>query len=366
MTTAPHITDLLDPELLGAMVEQRYVRAQQHPEAALTVYNYTSAAQYERVWNDVTLACRGLIVDSAGVVVARPFRKFFNYSEHVDGQLPSDEPVHVTDKLDGSLGILYPLGDRWAIATRGSFSSDQAAHGTKVWNERYATTFTPTPGWTYLFEIIYPENRIVVDYGDIDDLVLLGAVEIRTGRSIPLTEARAGWPGPVVTELEYHTLADALAAPQRENSEGVVIHFTASDQRVKFKSEEYMRLHRIVTGVSERRIWEALSSGDDLNAWLDAVPDECYAFVSTTRDALLAAHAARHSQFVEQYEAIHSALGEGSTRAQFAASVNQLPDRAERAAMFALLDGRTIDELVWNGLRPERHIPMFALSEDNN
>ena len=35
--------------------------------------------------------------------------------------------------------------------------------------------------YTYLFEIIYPSNRIVVDYGSSRRLVLLAAVHTQTG-----------------------------------------------------------------------------------------------------------------------------------------------------------------------------------------
>lgn len=38
-----------------------------------SMYNYTAKAQYDKLWNEVTLQCRGLILDGDGNVVARPF-----------------------------------------------------------------------------------------------------------------------------------------------------------------------------------------------------------------------------------------------------------------------------------------------------
>ena len=35
-----------------------------------------------------------------------------------------------------------------------------------------------TRSWTYLYEIVYPENRIVLNYRGLHDLILLGAVDI--------------------------------------------------------------------------------------------------------------------------------------------------------------------------------------------
>ena len=46
-----------------------------------------------------------------------------------------------------------------------------------------AEPFCPKPGKTYLFEIIYPENRIVVDYGDYKGLVLIDVIDNETGKS---------------------------------------------------------------------------------------------------------------------------------------------------------------------------------------
>src|SRR3954469_17993310 len=171
-----YIDQLCDPALLADMVGGGYIRTQNHPSLPLLIHNYTEKAQYENVWNAATLACRGLVVSRDGRVLARPFAKFFNHGQPGAPELDLDGPVAVTDKADGSLGVLFPTPDGWAVATRGSFDSEQARHATKVWRSRYAGSFQPPEGLTLLFEIIYPGNRIVLDYGDLDDLVLLGAV----------------------------------------------------------------------------------------------------------------------------------------------------------------------------------------------
>ncbi|MET9842806.1 hypothetical protein ABZZ01_34320, partial [Streptomyces virginiae] len=75
---------------------------------------------------------------------------------------------------------------RWRVASKGSFISAQA-----VWAQRRldgADTAALHPGTTYLAEILYPQNRIVVDYGDRRDLVLLAAFGL-DGTEVPLAEA---------------------------------------------------------------------------------------------------------------------------------------------------------------------------------
>jgi RNA ligase len=86
--------------------------------------------------------------------------------------------VRVFDKMDGSLGILYPTSQGMAVATRGSFTSEQALKATEILHEKYPEWAQITYDWfrsnfdanwyevnyTDLVEIVYPENRIVVDY----------------------------------------------------------------------------------------------------------------------------------------------------------------------------------------------------------
>ena len=258
------LNDVFDPAELASAVQTGHVRLQRHPSRPLTIYNYTEAGQYAGAWTPVTLACRGLVVDAAGAIIARPYRKFFNHSEVHAPQLDAAAEVLVTDKADGSLGIIYHDGDGPAVATRGSFASDQALHATELLRARYGG-FVPPTGLTVLVEIIYPGNRIVVDYDGLDDLVLLGAVDIATGRTYG-PAAVPTWPGPVVETFGYATFAEALAAPPRAGREGLVVHFTAADQRVKIKYADYVRLHRLVTGLTARTVWDVMANGGDLDA----------------------------------------------------------------------------------------------------
>lgn len=323
------LADLLDLKLLNSMLEQGFVRAQQHPDLPLTILNYSEKAAYDSVWNDVTLQCRGLIYAESGQVLARPFRKFFNLGQIGAPELDLEEPAIVSDKLDGSLGILYPTGrthrDAYAVATRGSFTSDQALHATEVWKERYARKLMPRHDWTYLVEIVYPENRIVVDYAGRDDLILLGVLETATGRPVAMTY----WPGPCAETLAYASLAEALAAPERPNCEGLVVYFPATDERLKIKQDDYVALHRILTGTNARNVWEVaavkacalyirepqhwgsflgidaaraeecLALGD---TWLAEVPDEFHEWVrETTAEARETAEALRN-EALELYD----------------------------------------------------------------
>ncbi|MEL7147858.1 MAG: T4 RnlA family RNA ligase, partial [Bacteroidota bacterium] len=263
---------VFNTQLLSEMIEGKYVKVQQHPTADLFIYNYTALAQYERAWNECTLQCRGLILDGAGNIVARPFSKFFNLGEYEGQRIPA-EPFNVYEKMDGSLGILYWMKDQPMIATRGSFVSDQSVEATRMLQQLYSDAIPLLDRrFTYLFEIIYPENRIVVDYGQCRQLVLLAVVDHETGEEQPLSEI--GFP----LVKRYDGLRDIhqLKALETANKEGFVICYQ-SGYRLKVKFDEYQRIHRILTCVSSISIWEYLKEGKPLDEILERVPDEFYA-----------------------------------------------------------------------------------------
>ncbi len=324
-----------------------FVIVRQHPTAELYILNYAAKTQYERVWDNYTLACRGLILNGQGQVVARPFPKFFNLDEVVvTGEIPAlpDESFVAYEKLDGSLGILYWIDDTPFIATRGSFMSDQAQWATNLLHTRYAYILPLLDrSKTYLFEIIYPENRIVVNYGDRQDLVLLAVIDTETGaESVDLPDL--GFT--LVRRFDGYTDMEAIRAVQIDNEEGFVLRF-ASGLRVKVKFAEYVRLHRILTQVSSRNIWEYLAANQPFDVILDRVPDEFYEWVKQTSD-----------KFTAQYQAIESECRE-VFRVHGSRKETALYFQTQRypAVLFLMLDNRDYSAAIWKLLRPTYERP---------
>jgi RNA ligase len=348
------LDELFDPVDLAQAILDGFVRQQVHPSLPYSILNYAEKAVFERVWTPVTRQCRGLIVhQDTGEVLARPFPKFFNHTEPLAPVIELDEKVLVTDKVDGSLGILYPTGDGgWAVATRGSFTSEQAQHATALYQDRYAGRFTPAPGMTMLFEIVYPENRIVVDYEGLDDLVLLGSVEIATGRTFGpgADEAHGDWPGSKTAVFYFDTFAHALAAEPRAGLEGMVVQRAFGEDRVKLKQDEYVRLHRIVTGLNARAVWEALGSGQDVAEICAELPDEFHVWVVDVAGRLVRNAREIRRAAAREHEAILASLPDGWGRKEYAlvAKESEL-----RGYLFRLLDGRDISEQAWKAVYPE-------------
>ncbi|MER6154376.1 RNA ligase [Streptomyces sp. NPDC001868] len=398
-----HLTlhELLPPDELAAALEAGHVTRKSHPELPLSIYTYTRTCQYERVWTRVTTRCRGLVAeDGTGEIVALPLPKFFNVGEHETGQpyAPSlpDEPFEVYDKVDGSLAVVFHYAGAWRVASKGSFISVQATWAQRLLDGK--DTSGLVPGVTYLAEILYPENRIVVDYGDRRDVVLLAAFA-KDGTEIALAEAAKGWDGigSVVTVRPALPLAELLAmtegnrlpggvAATGTDAEGFVLRF-ASGVRAKAKFAEYVRLHKVLTGVTERDIWrghgiqrfaglpakqiaQALncsaedvvaSGGRPLDALLEQVPDEFDAWVRGVVAGIEKQVEDRERAIDEAFRSLAHLAGD---RGAFARAVRELPDAAVRPAMFQRLDGRTTELVTYRSTRPEASDP-FKNDEEN-
>lgn len=358
-----HLSDLFSLDDLQVALTEKLVIARKHPFLPLTILNYTEICQYERGhWNSVTLQCRGLIHDDNGEIINRPFRKFFNYGQVEGGNFSLTESVCVTDKLDGSLISLGMYNNIPILASRGSFESEQAIHATEIWRKKYSHIIAPTD-WTMLFEIIYPTNRIVLDYGDMDDLVLLGMVEIATGRTVgPSGVTAEEWNGPRAEVFAYNTLNEAIRAPERKNAEGLVVHFLDSNERLKIKQADYVELHRIIGGLSERSIWQHLVDGKDINEMLSVVPDEFHGWILTVATGFGNTIENNVKLVEETYSNIISSLPSDYTKKNFALIAKEHPLRSK---LFAKFNGKDYWAQLWDDIYPVGHIgPKGTITTD--
>ena len=334
------------------MHDQGYIRENAHPTLDLIIYNYTEKAQYDNEWNNVTTKCRGLIVNSKGLVVARPFDKFLNYGQNQADIMLMDYPVVATDKMDGSLGILWDYEGEQGIATRGSFTSEQAIHATELWKSKYG--FRVNAQWTYLFEIVYPSNRIVLNYDGMDELVLLGVRDIEEG-DVLLPNEVVTWRGPRTQTFPYKTLREALEAPMRPNAEGLVVYFPDLDYRIKIKQDDYVALHKIVTGLTKRRIWENMKEGQTLRDLCEIVPDEWHEWLKETYKEIFREYSVVKVTIESDYRQIRKALDKDDPswdRKEFARLVMSGEWTEYPGFMFEMLDGKDISDKVWDTVKP--------------
>ena len=242
----------------------------------LLIFNYTAKAQYEGRWNFFERVSRGLIVHAlTGEIVARAFDKFYNWLQ--GGEKSNGHIVSITEKMDGSLGILYRLNGEYRISTRGNFHSDQAGWATKFLREHYKLDGLPNE-LTLLFEIIYPENRVIVDYQGREDIVLIAARNRFTGDYLPffpdlqLLADKYGFPLPKVYSFNNITEILALTEKLDKDEEGFVVEFS-DGQRFKFKGDKYLELHRLVFSLSFKNTLQTIVT-DQVDYIRQQIPDE--------------------------------------------------------------------------------------------
>lgn len=343
----------LDFDRVNELIRGGYITKRKHPFHPLWILNYSAKAQYDRHWTPETLACRGLVVDEQNRIVARAFDKFHNYSELAEQEclrpqwerlqacLDRKEPYRVMEKMDGSLILVFDWNGYRVSASRGSFESEQE-HLAWLYLISIRPQWHPTPGITYAFELIHPENRIVVDYGDRWELVLLAAFDTATGREVG-EHTPFGRPA----HFPLHSISTALAWPGAPNQEGYVVAFE-SGFRFKVKFEEYKRLHKLLCGVTPKTIWENLAAGTGLGEIMNIAPDEWHEWMRGIEKQLSDSFCAIANECEAQLVLAHK---QGfATRKEYAEFFKQC---SYPAVLFTLLDGKDPAPIIWKLVKPQ-------------
>lgn len=324
--------------ILEGYVAKGLLYSQSHPTLPLTIYNYTDKVQWEGLWDDITLMSRGLVVDNLGNIVARPFKKFFNLSE---GRTEVTDSYDIFEKLDGSLGILFFYGGKWILASRGSFTSEQAKKGKKLL-DKYCDYSELDKNNTYCFEIIYPENKIVVEYNGFEGCILTAIFNTETGEEKPTYGHLCA------KKFNIDTPLNKLHEVIKETDEGYVIRFS-NGERCKIKGAEYLRLHKTMSEMSTTAVWDCLRNGDSILSVLDGYPDEWYQTVKDYEEYLSNAFKQEKIKVYNEFKTINISLGncDDKTFALFVKS------NAYKSYLFALRNSKDIDKLIWNNLKPK-------------
>jgi len=348
-----------DINILNDYIQKGLVVKNDHPTLPLSIYNYSRTCQYENKWDNITKSCRGLILDKDGNVIAKSFDKFFNLEEHSTEEIPNED-FEVYEKLDGSLGILFWYQGKWILASKGSFVSEQALKGKQILNSKYSVEPIPK-GYTTLLEIIYPENRIVCNYGDDEVLVVLSMISNATGKELDydsLLKINEETGLPVVKKYDgiedYKTLKNLIS----KDREGYVVRFR-NGFRLKIKGEEYVRLHRILTGFSNVDIWEYLKDDKNLDELLDRVPDEFDSWVRNTIKDIKK----EYEKLDNEYKWIFKVLmrsPQSETKKGFA---EHAKNYKHSGILFKMFEDKEYSHYIWKQIRPIYSKPFWQKEE---
>ena len=285
----------------------------------LVIFFYSRECQYDKIWDDITRAARGIIFNKkTGELISKSYEKFFNLNEMPESCLENLPKGKFTSsvKKDGSLGISFFYKDQWYITTKGSFKSEMGQWAT-VWFRKNVNVSAIKREYTYLFEIIYPENRIVIDYGDFEGLVLLGCIETKTSLEMPYSAliAEAEALGVTLTEIQtdYDNVEDLyiFCKGLPHNQEGFVLTFE-NGLKVKMKGDDYCKIHKLLSCMTPLAFWEAwdLNIQEIPKSFLAGLPEEFRDICDNLNDMIQRLHMDIYEDVQEALKDLYSRLGE--------------------------------------------------------
>lgn len=358
-------------DILNEYFEKGLIVKQSHPEFPLYIWNYSRKTEYEGLWDEVTMTCRGLVTNHEGKIVARPFKKFFNLEQR---RYTPTKDFKVFKKEDGSLIIAFQYNGEWVIASKGSFTSDQAVAAKKLFFDLSYHEKLDNENYTHLFEYCSDWNRIVVKY-DKERLILLGMINNESGEELDIQVLASDFfqkeMGFLDVVKQYDGIDDynKLKEMVGDNEEGFVVLFSNGD-RCKVKGEEYVKLHRIITNISSYDIWEHLKDRKEIEELLVDVPDEFDVWVrNKVRDLRYAYHSVYeycgkiHDRF--RYGKYNDVDPEPSKK-EFALHITKNFDKKFLGILFAMWDKNndTVDFLIWNAIKPKYEKPFWQKGEE--
>lgn len=355
-------------------IEQGNIKERPDPDPKhdLWIYCYTPKVQYDRIWDVCTTTCRGLILNSEGEIIGRPFKKFFNYDEEIGFQIygapPNLNPI-ITDKMDGSLGILCTYKNDLIFASKGSFESDVAnwfaahflsAHKDKV--EQIKNHIHRT----FLFEVITPGNRVVLDYYNNAHIKFLSSINnIDTNEKKDFSFLEKILVNHNVFDFtSIKDFGDKIKQDQNR-IEGYVlswpnfskISFQELTYRVKVKTQWYLDLHRLVFGLTPKKVWSVLRESGTIEPMLAQMPDEFCGEIRSISKNL-------NKQFTEIESEVKSIFYSrnyhlnnlGTTwRKEFALDMQANVDKKFHSLIWNLIDGKVenFKDNIWKMIEPK-------------
>ncbi len=278
------LDDWIDSNRLVQLISDKLVSARPHPSfPELIVLNYTPAAQGipPSGWDKTLSSCRGLVYNNdTREILSFGFAKFWNYGDkRHNPELPTGIP-RIFEKVDGSFLGLFFYRNKPIVYTRGSFESNQAKWAQKYIdnNLKIDNVSWSDKKFSYIFEVVIPEDKKVVDY-NFSGLVLLGYTRLFDAAEFEPYRQYTWFPDGAVRMAKEYTYEDLEELQKKEidNFEGWVATWYNRDApafRTKIKLERYVLLHRMYFQTTAEVIWELVKNKEDIRKHLTGADEK--------------------------------------------------------------------------------------------
>ena len=268
------------------LLQEKNIKIHYNDELDLHIFNYGIAADFS---DPIVQEARGIIIHIENVVlghvpslgciasvVAWPFRKFGNSHESYADSIDWDS-ARVEEKIDGSILKLYYYCDSWHWATNGCIDAKNATlpNSDRTFldlihcaiNYKDIQFDQLNTHHTYIFEIVSPENQVVVQY-DYPYLYHIGERDIVTGQEVRPSDI--GIEHVRQYDIDDVNLEKVIQKANSLNEDGTCTHegFVVVDKdfhRVKIKSPRYLEFHYSLTRgkVAKADVVEAILYNDE-------------------------------------------------------------------------------------------------------
>lgn len=311
LSSEPYFIDI---KFMDGKEEKEYPSYEDIPDKShyFAMLNYNTL-HTENKENEIVRECRGLVLEISSSyvpvirVVRRGFKRFFNFNEpnlsHPDNINFSNNIV--TEKMDGTLLLMSFYNNKWHIGTRRNFSLPKSVLDEKETSSLYHVFSTVLRDTYYMddismfyhaidsaldkspvfknkkhnvtlcFELCSKYNQIVVDYSSLNagKLYLLSIFE---NSSSDDSEYSMSEVMDFVSLLNQHmsisipnvytvqSLDDCLKTIKSlpSNHEGIVVRDISNNNRMKFKTEDYLSLHKSIDKITFKKALSLVKSGN--------------------------------------------------------------------------------------------------------
>jgi len=323
--------------------------------------------KYVQFASDFTLElvreARGIILQKdTWDVVCLPFSKFFNFGEPNAYDLNLSKSS-IIEKCDGSIIKIYFYDGKWRIATNGTIEAEDATtHDDRTtFKDLFFDVISPYTfeiltsyfykDSTYLFELIHPVSRVVVDYKGKKELVFIGCRCNDTlvddnilSLQYPFVDEFEEIRLPRIFLINIFDLSELSVIADKANQsgadfEGFVVSETEGLEvigRVKIKSPKYLKLHRLTGG-------EGVTN-NIINILLDGEQDEFEAYVKQLPPYIKVEYEELKGKYeklifqLDGYFKIYKTLSESVTRKDLALDILKTVPKGWSGLIFTHID----------------------------
>lgn len=210
---------LIDIDKLNQYIYDGYIRKKVHPHLPLTVLNYTDKTRQEAKWDEITKLCRGIVVDTTGHIVIHCLSKITDFN-NMPTTFDLSGPTHITEKIDGKLGLIGFYEDQYLMVTSKGFQDKLTIFSEKelkafeiLCHNNVTAAIQILPKYTVLLGVI-------TDYTYLDNKQLW----------VP-ADGIYSWPGRTVQKLDI-TLRQAM-----NYDKDVIVYFENTGERLRILKE---------------------------------------------------------------------------------------------------------------------------------